>query len=279
MITLPDFPIAQVVYHGEALRLDLLAHHVLRLTLARPRSRNAINEVMIAEFETAFAWLEDHGEVVRLLLLQGEGETFCAGADLAYMRALASVPETENLAEARRLGRIYFRLAGGPVPVVCHIQGAALGGGLGLAACADFVLAQASAVFATPEVRLGLVAGVIGPYVVRKLGLARAAPLLQSGARMSAREALAAGLVQRVVEPTEDPGDLLSQVLQSFLHGGPMAIRRTRDLLRVLAPLPAPEVIEAAARAIAQARASTEARSGLGARAGKLPPPWAKGLS
>jgi methylglutaconyl-CoA hydratase len=278
MISLSLFPLEQVAYRGEAMRLDVLAHGVLRLSLARPRARNAINGAMIAESECIFAWMDAHAAEARVLLLQGEGEVFCAGADLTYMRAMAGAPEKENLADAKRLGGLFRRIAGSPIPVVCHVQGAALGGGLGLVACSDYAVAQGSAVFAMPEVRLGLIAGVIGPYVVRKLGLARAAPLMQTGTRISAREALQAGLVQRVVEPTEDAEDVLSQALFSFLQGGPKAVRRTRELLRILAPLPDPNTADTAARIIAQVRASDEARLGLEARAAKSQPPWVKDI-
>ena len=278
MIPLSRFPMAKLAYRGETLRLEVLAHGVVRLVLARPSVRNAINAAMIAESEELFAWLDDHGQESRLLLLQGEGEVFCGGADLTYMRVQALVTEEENLKDARRLGRFFHRIAASPVPVVCHVQGAALGGGLGLAACSDFVLAQASAVFATPEVRLGLVAGVIGPYVVRRLGLAHAAPLLLTGARVNAREAHRAGLVQRVVERTEDAEDALTLVLQCFLQGGPQAVRRTRELLRLLAPLPGPELIEASVQALARVRVAEEARVGLKARFSKDLPPWAKDL-
>lgn len=276
MRSLPHFPLLRMVYQGEMLRLEVLAHGVLRLVLTRPRVRNAINVKMIEEFEQLFTRLEGDpsAEEARLLLLQGEGDVFCAGADLAYMRAQAEASEEENLEDARRLGRIFRWIAAFPVPVVCHVQGAAIGGGLGLAVCSDFVLAQADAVFATPEVRLGLVPGVIGPYVVRKLGLAHAAPLLLAGARVAAREALLSGLVQRVVEPSENAEEALDHVLLSFLQAGPQAARRTRGWLRMLAPLPAPEVIEASARTLAEVRKSPEGQAGLEAHFGKVLPPW-----
>ena len=276
MKSLPHFPLVRLVYQGEMLRLEVLAHGVLRLVLARPQVRNALNVPMIAEFEQLFTRLEGDpiAEEARLLLLQGEGDVFCAGADLAYMRAQAEASEEDNLRDARRLGRIFRRIAAFPVPVVCHVKGAALGGGLGLAVCSDFVLAQADAVFATPEVRLGLVPGVIGPYVVRKLGLAHGAPLMLAGARLSAREALISGLVQRVVEPSENAEEALDQVLLSFVQAGPRAARRTRGWLRMLAPLPDPEVIEASARTIAEVRKSQEAQAGLEAHFTKTLPPW-----
>jgi methylglutaconyl-CoA hydratase len=276
MNALPHFPLLRLIYQGETLRLEVLAHSVLRLVLARPRVRNAINVPMIEEFEQLFARLEGDpiaGEA-RLLLLQGEGDCFCAGADLAYMRSQAEASEEDNLEDARRLGRLFRRIAAFPVPVVCYVQGAAIGGGLGLAVCSEFVLAQSEAIFATPEVRLGLVPGVIGPYVVRKLGFAHAAPLMLAGLRLTGREGLHSGLVQRVVEPAEKAEEALDQVLLSFLQAGPYASRRTLGWLRRLNPLPDPEVIEASARVIAEVRKSKEGQAGIEAHIAKALPPW-----
>lgn len=215
----------------------------------------------------------------RLLLIQGEGEVFCAGADLADMRSRGADGPVDNLENARRLGRLFTRLAAYPVPVVCCVQGGAFGGGLGIATCSDFVLAQVDAVFAMPEVRLGLVPGVIGPYVVRKLGPAHAAPLMLSGARVSAQEALRAGLVHRIVERAETGSAVLTEVLTAFLQGGPQASRRTKQLLELLSPLPGPEVLEASAHAIAEVRSSAEAQAGLQARMARRPAPWAEGFA
>jgi methylglutaconyl-CoA hydratase len=158
--------------------------------------------------------------------------------------------------------------------VLCYVQGAAFGGGLGLAVCADFVLAEAGAVFATSEVRLGLVPGLIGPYVVRSLGRAHAAPLMLAGRRVTAAEGLRSGLVQRVLGPSEDAGKVLAELLEQFLAAGPEAARRTKALLLRISPLPDAELLEFTARAIADARASAEGQEGLRAFFAKVPPRW-----
>jgi methylglutaconyl-CoA hydratase len=276
LIPIPGFPVERVRQPGRHVRLEELPHGVVRLVLARPEVRNAFDEAMISEISGALGALlhAPEGAELRVLLLQGEGETFCSGGDLAYMKAQAAATPEENLDDARALGRMFHRLASVPVPVLCHVQGAAVGGGLGLAACSDYVLAEPDAVFATSEVRLGLVPGLISPYVVRRLGVAHAAPLLLTGRRVTAAEALGLGLVQRVLGPSENAGEALAGLLGQFLAAGPEAARRTKALLLEVAPLPGPELAELTARAIAEARASDEGQEGLRAFFGKVRPRW-----
>ena len=276
MIEVPGFPVVRVRHPGPHVRLEELPHGVMRLVLTRPEVRNAFDAAMICEISGALGALlhAELGAELRVLLLQGEGGTFCAGGDLAYMKAQAEATPEENLDDARALGRMFHRLASIPVPVLCHVQGAAVGGGLGLAACSDYVLADATAVFATSEVRLGLVPGLISPYVVRRLGVAHAAPLLLTGRRVTATEALGLGLVQCVLGPAEAAGEALAGLLREFLAAGPAAARRTKGLLLEVSPLPDPELCEFTARAIAEARASEEGQEGLRAFFAKVPPRW-----
>jgi len=270
-----QYPQEATFFSGATVRVEALAHGVMRLVLDRPQVRNAFNAEMIRELSQALADLAAlPGERLRLLLLEGEGNVFCAGADLAYMKEQAAAEPARNLENARELGRMFGRLGGFPAPVVSFVRGAAIGGGLGLAVCSDFVLAEPRAVFATSEVMLGLVPAVISPYIVRKLGLAHAAPLMLTGRRIQAREALASGLVQRLVEPEEAPEEALAKVLREFLAAGPRAARATRELLRRIAPLPDPELFEFTAGAIAAARASSEGQAGLQAFFHKSAPPW-----
>ena len=275
-MAIPGFPVERVHQPGRYVRLEALPHGVMRLVLARPEVHNAFDAAMISEISGALGVLTHvpQGAELRVLLLQGEGETFCAGGDLAYMKAQAAAAPEENLDDARALGRMFHRLASLPVPVLCHVQGAAVGGGLGLAACSDYVLADAAAVFATSEVRLGLVPGLISPYVVRRLGVAHAAPLLLTGQRVSAAEALRLGLVQRVLGPSEVVGEALTELLGQFLAAGPEAARRTKALLLRVAPLPDADLLEFTARAIADARASAEGQEGLRAFFAKVPARW-----
>ena len=275
MTILAQFPMEASFHAGETVRVEALARGVMRLVLDRPQVRNAFNAQMIRELSQALEELavlpEDR---LRLLLLEGEGNVFCAGADLAYMKEQAEAGAERNLENARELARMFASLAGFPAPVVSCVQGAAIGGGLGLAVCSDFVLADPKAVFATSEVMLGLVPAVISPYIVRKLGLAHAAPLMLTGRRILARDALASGLVQRLVEPEETGEEALDKVLREFLCAGPRAARATRELLRRIAPLPGPDLFEHTAGAIAAARASSEGQAGLQAFIQKSAPSW-----
>jgi len=272
MTNMVPFPLQATLFAGATVRAEALAKGVVRLVLDRPQVRNAFNAEMIRELSQALAELAA-GDL-RLLLLEGEGNVFCAGADLAYMQEQAAAEPGRNLENARELGRMFRGLAGFPAPVVSFVRGAAIGGGLGLAVCSDFVLAEPRAVFATSEVMLGLVPAVISPYVVRRLGLAHAAPLMLTGRRVQAQECLASGLVQRLVEPEESAEEALAKVLRDFLRAGPRAARATRELLLRLAPLPGPELFECTAAAIAQARASSEGQQGLQAFFNKSAPPW-----
>jgi methylglutaconyl-CoA hydratase len=275
MTVLAQFPMEAFFHAGETVRVEVLARGVMRLVLDRPQVRNAFNSQMIRELSQVLGELaalpEDR---LRLLLLEGEGNVFCAGADLAYMKEQAEAGAERNLENARELGRMFSSLAGFPAPVVSCVRGAAIGGGLGLAVCSDFVLADPKAVFATSEVMLGLVPAVISPYIVRKLGLAHAAPLMLTGRRILARDALASGLVQRLVEPEETGEEALDKVLREFLCAGPRAARATRELLRRIAPLPGPDLFEHTAGAIAAARASSEGQAGLQAFFQKSAPSW-----
>ncbi|BDU72019.1 enoyl-CoA hydratase-related protein [Mesoterricola silvestris] len=276
MIPLSAFPREGTVFQGGTLRVEALAHGVKRLVLDRPQVCNAFDAAMIRELSLAMAELaaiQDPAEM-RLLVLEGEGPVFCSGADLAYMKEQGAAAQEQNLENARELGRMFTRLASFPAPVLCCVRGAAIGGGLGLAACSDFVLAEPAAVFATSEVMLGLVPAVIGPFVVRKLGLGGAAPLMLTGRRLRGTEALEAGLAQRLIDPGESAEEALSRVLREFLAAGPRAARATKELLRRITPLPDPELFEFTAHAIAAARMSAEGQEGLKAYFHKAPPPW-----
>ncbi len=279
MIALADFPIEAHLYQGERIRVDQLAHGIVRLVLTRAELRNAFDGVMIGELSHNLEALAGMpGDALRLLLLDGEGEVFCAGADLGYMRTLATASMAQNVAEARSLAQLFHRLASFPVPVLAAIRGAAIGGGLGLAACVDIVVAEAQTVFATTEVRLGIVPGVISPYVLRKLGVSRGGELMLTGRRISGEEAQALGLVHHLVSVPSNFGTRLSEVILECLLAGPEAARRTKGLLLQGVPLPDEGLTEFTISAIAEARASAEGQAGLSAFLEKQPAPWRAGL-
>lgn len=257
------------------LRLDHEADGIVRLTLNRPEARNALTPEMVGgiprllEAATALP-----PERCRVLVLRGEGRVFCAGADLRAMRASGRASEEENRGDAQRFATLFRSVAEFPAPVIAAVQGAALGGGFGLAVAADHVLAAAGARFGTPEARLGLVPAVISPYVVRRLGPGAAGPFLLGGAVASGGDALRLGIVHELA----DPGCLdeaLDGTLDRYLESAPRAVRQAKALLLAEAPLPSPDLERRTIRTIAAARASAEGQAGTAAFFAKTPPPWA----
>ena len=271
-----DFPVERVITRASTLRVESLSLGVKRIVLARPDVRNAFDEAMLAELRDVLDHLAGipDSQHMRLLLLEGEGKVFSAGADLGYMKRLSARSESESFEDARALARLFYALADFPTPVVAVVQGAAIGGGLGLSVCADYVLADEQSVFATSEVLLGIVPGVISPYIVRKIGLASAAPMMLTGRRVVASEAKEMGLVQRITLPSAR-ATALQNVVLDFLAAGPDAARRTKSLLKQTLPLPGSELIDFTARQIAEARCSPEGKMGLEAFFAKAPPAWA----
>jgi methylglutaconyl-CoA hydratase len=271
-----DFPVEKIEFDGSNIRVESLPLGVKRLVLSRPQIRNAFDEATMEEIKKALDQLAvgPQPEHMRLLVFAGEGKVFSAGADIRYMRRLAERGEDESLVEARTLAQLFYQLSDFPAPVLGAVRGAAIGGAFGLTVCMDYILAEENTVFATSEVRLGILPAVISPYIVRRLGLAHAASLMLSGRRIRAPEAMEMGLVQRVVSP-EEFDSTLQEVILEFLYAGPHAVRRTKALLKKAHPLPSSDLIEFTAGQIAQARCSEEGQAGLQAFFDKAPPPWA----
>lgn len=240
------------------------------LTLNRPDVRNALDVPLQEDLLEALTALAERDDV-RVLVLRGEGSVFCAGADLGAMRASGAATAAENRVDAERLAALFHALAAFPAPTVAAVQGAALGGALGLVACTDLVVAQEGARFATPEVRVGIVPATISPYVLRRLGPGAGADLLLTGRRIEATEALALGLVHRVV-PELEAG--LSALLEELAQGGPQALRATKALLLAAAPLPEAAARAATVEALVAVRSGPEAAEGLSAFLEKRPPRW-----
>jgi enoyl-CoA hydratase/carnithine racemase len=233
----------------EALRVESDGP-VLRVTLARPERRNAFDAALIAELTAAFA---DVG-AARAVVLAGEGASFCAGGDIEWMRASASLSYDENVEDAMRLGRMLEAIDGCPAPVVCRVQGHAFGGGAGLVACSDVALADPATVFAFSEVKLGLVPGVISPFVLTKIGASAARRLFVTGERFDAATALRIGLVHELADGLDAA---VERVVGELLTAGPKATRVAKTLART------PLSLEETARLIAESRAGAEGREGL----------------
>ena len=239
---------------------------VLRVTLARPEKRNAFDAGLIAELAEAFA---DVGEA-RAVVLAGDGPSFSAGADVAWMRASAELSKEENVAEALRLRRMLLSLDSCPAPVLARVHGAAIGGATGLVACADVAVAAEDTVFAFSEVKLGIIPAVISPFVLAKIGPSAARRYFLTGERFDAGTALVIGLVHEV---ESDVDAACERVLRELLSGGPEAVRAAKRLV-----LDAPLGDDTAAR-IAERRASAEGQEGLRAFLEKRAPAWRSGSS
>jgi enoyl-CoA hydratase/carnithine racemase len=233
----------------EALRVERDGP-VLRVTLARPERRNAFDATLIAELTAAFV---DVGEA-RVVVLAGDGVSFCAGGDAEWMRASAGLSFSENVEDALRLGRMLEAVDGCPAPVVAAVQGHAFGGGAGLVACSDVAVTHPGTVFAFSEVKLGVVPGVISPFVLAKIGTSAARSLFVTGRRFDAPTALRIGLAH---ELADDVDAAVEGVVAELLTAGPTAARVAKTLAR--APLP----LEETARLIAESRVSAEGQEGL----------------
>ncbi len=198
--------------------------HVLRVTLARPDRRNAFDAALIAELTDAFSDVGD----ARAVVLSGEGESFCAGADVEWQRSAIELSFEENVEDAMRLYRMCETIDRCPAPVIARVHGYALGGGSGLVACADVAIAARDAVFGFSEVKLGIVPAVISPFVLPKIG-AHARRYFLTGERFDAPTALQIGLVHEV---TGDLDTAVDGVVGELLTSGPAAVRAAKELIR-----------------------------------------------
>jgi methylglutaconyl-CoA hydratase len=235
---------------------------VLRVTLTRPETRNAFDAALISELSEAFVDVT----AARAVVLAGEGPSFCAGADVEWMRAAADLDYEENVADATALRRLLDTIDSCPAPVVAVVQGHALGGGAGLVACCDVVIAHERAVFAFSEVKLGIIPAVVSPFVLRKIGESAARRYFVTGERFDAETALRIGLVHEVAA---DTGASLERVLGELATAGPRAARHAKRL--VLERPDGPET----ARRIAERRTSEEGQEGLRAFLERRTPDWA----
>jgi methylglutaconyl-CoA hydratase len=236
---------------------------VLRVTLARPERRNAFDAGLIAELREAFAGVGD----ARAVVLAGEGESFCAGADVDWMRASIDLTYEENVQDARRLRQMLETIDHCPAPVIARVHGHALGGGCGLVACADIAVAATGTVFAFSEVKLGIVPSVISPFALAKIGPSAARRYFVTGERFDADVALRIGLVHEV---TDDVDAAIEALLKELRSAGPDAARHAKRLV-----LERPEGL-ATERRIAERRTSDEGQEGLRAFLDKRKPDWAE---
>ncbi len=246
---------------------------VATIWMNRPEVFNAFDEVLIAEISRACRELDGDANV-RVVILAGRGKHFSAGADLNWMRRAALYDEKQNLADARVFADMLRALSGMSKPTIARVQGAALGGGTGLAAACDMAIASDDAVFAASEARFGIIPAVISPYVLRAIGPRHALRYFQSAERICAQRALAIGLVGEVVSAGELDASVGSLVA-TLLTSGPLAQAAAKDLIAAVANKLIDDAIgEETAHRIARQRSTAEAKEGICAFLEKRKPVW-----
>ena len=246
----------------------------MRVEMARPEVLNAFDEAMIAEIDAAFEEAGADPEV-RSVILSGQGRAFCAGADIQWMKRQSEAAGDANLEDARRFAAMLHRIASCPKPTIARIHGACMGGGVGLACACDFAIASPHARFSVSEARFGILPAVISPYLIAAVGPRRARQLAISTLRLEAEDALAYGLVWKVV-PEAQLDDAVHALAREVHAAGPAAIAEIKTLYARLGSLATPEVRELTAATIARVRGTHEAREGFAAFLEKRPPAWSR---
>ena len=248
-----------------------------RITLSNPEKHNAFDDELIKGLTGAFTLLAEDVEV-RVVVLASEGKSFSAGADLNWMKRMAGYDRAENLADSRALAQLMKVINFLPKPVIGLVQGAAYGGGVGLVACCDIVIAADRASFCLSETKLGLIPAVISPYVVSAIGAQAARRYFLTAERFDAVTAHRLGLVHEMV--TADALEIKGQeIIDALMAAGPKAVGAAKDLIFAVDRPVTAEVIEDTANRIADIRASEEGKEGLGAFLEKRKPAWVEGDS
>ncbi len=250
-----------------------VASHIATVTLNRPDVRNAFNEIVIAELTGAFRALGDMDEV-RVIVLAGNGPAFCAGADLNWMKKMASYSDDENRADAMTLAQMLHTIWSCPRPVIAHIQGDTYAGGMGLVAACDIAVAAEHAHFCLSEARLGLQPATISPYVIRAMGEQASRRYFITAERFDAAEALRLGFVHAVV-PAEALDSKVAEIAAALVANSPNAVRESKRLVQdVAGRVIDNDLLADTADRIAKIRASAEGREGVRSFLEKRAPSW-----
>ena len=246
---------------------------IATLWMNRPDVHNAFNAQLINDLTAACQQL-DADETVRVVVLAGRGKSFSAGADLNWMKAAGEASLEANVADARKLAGMLRVLSEMNTPTIARVQGAALGGGMGLASACDICVASEKAIFATSEVKFGIIPSAISPYVIRAIGERQSYRYFQTAERISAQRAGELGLAHEVVAP-EALDDKVAEIVAALMQGGPKSQAAAKDLIRAVAHKPVTDaVVEDTSQRIAQLRSTPEAKEGLSAFLDKRPAAW-----
>src|SRR5437667_4160019 len=246
---------------------------IASVLLDRPDVHNAFNDELVKLLTDTFTELGARDDV-RVIVLGGNGKSFCAGADLNWMKRMVHYTRQENLEDARAVGQMYLTIAKCPKPVIARVHGAALGGGAGLVAACDIGIAVESVQFGFTEVKLGILPAVISPFVIARIGPGRAREYFITGERFLAAAALQIGLIQHVVlhEPALDL--LVESKISQILTSAPAAVAAAKELVFGVAAQTLESSVEFTADAIARARAGEEGQAGMAAFLERRKPPW-----
>jgi methylglutaconyl-CoA hydratase len=245
----------------------------LKIILNRPGVKNAFNEVMIKEITDLFRRINDTPNNLRIIIITGEGDIFCAGADLNWMKGMVDYSLEQNLEDSRKLANMFHLVAACHLPVVARISGPALGGGTGLVAASDIAIASDNAKFGFTEVKLGLAPAVISPYLIKKIGEGNCRRYFLTGERFSAPQAMKMGLVHEVV-PENELDKATNEIVQHLISSAPQAITTCKELLSRDSTLREPDLSNYLTEVIAKMRVGAEAQDGMNAFLEKRKPKW-----
>ena len=244
------------------------------VTLNRPDIRNAFDDRLIAELTACFGRFSKDASV-RVIVLTGAGKAFCAGADLNWMKAMVNFSKEENVRDSMAMARMFRAIDECPKPVIGRINGAAIGGGAGLVAVCDIAVAREDAVFAWSEVKLGLVPAVISPYVLARIGPAKAREYFLTGERFNAQRAREIGLIDHLAKDDAAMDALITEKVKALMTSGPEAVAVAKDLIRMVRTLPDDQVAQRTADIIAGLRVGKEGQEGMRSFLEKRSPSWA----
>jgi len=246
---------------------------VARVTLNRPDLHNAFNEDMIQELQAAFAGFTKQSEV-RAVVLQAESKSFCAGADLNWMKKMVDYTFEQNVEDAHALARMLRTIHDCPKPVVARVHGAAFGGGVGLVSACDMAVAVEAATFSLSEVKLGLLPAVISPFVLKKIGSGAAHRYFLTAERFNAAEALRIGLIHDVVSDAEALDASVNKLVDALLANGPEAVSQCKVLIEQVCHTEWSRAVDITTKMIAERRSSREGQEGMKAFLEKRSPSW-----
>ena len=245
---------------------------IAKVLLNRPEVHNAFNDVMIRELLGVFHEISQSDDI-RIAILTGKGESFCAGADLNWMKRMINFSYEQNLEDSLKLAELFYLMYSLPKPIIAAVNGAAIGGGTGLVAVCDIAIAAENAKFSLSEVKLGLVPACISPYVIRKVGEGRCREFFLTGERVTAQRALELGLVNQVV-PLTELDMAVNEKVKQLLSSGPKAIAMCKELLKNVPGMSFDKAMTYTAEMIASMRIGDEGQEGMNAFLEKRKPKW-----